>query len=119
MHSGVDHLFKALGWSWKGLKAAWRFETAFRQECVAGAALGPCALWLGETGVERALLLGALLGVLSMELLNSAVEAAVDRCSEEHHPLAGRAKDLSSAAVFISLVAAVLVWGLILGPRFL
>lgn len=118
MSGGVDHFFKALGWSWAGLKAAWRFETAFRQECFVGVVLGPCALWLGQTGVERALLLGGLLWILGMELLNSSIEAAVDRCSEEHHPLAGRAKDLGSAAVFVAITATVCIWGLILAPRF-
>ncbi|MBF0620663.1 MAG: diacylglycerol kinase [Magnetococcales bacterium] len=118
MHPGIEHFFKAFGWSLAGLKAAWRNEMAFRQECIAGIVLIPSAIWLGETGVERAVLLASLLLVLSLELVNSAIEAAVDRCSEEHHPLAGRAKDLGSAAVFVSLVATVAIWGLILCPHY-
>jgi diacylglycerol kinase (ATP) len=96
-----------------GLAAAARHELAFRLELVAVAVLAPVALWLGETGVERALLIGALMLVLIVELLNSAIEAAVDRISLEHHPLAKRAKDIGAAAVMLSLVNAGVVWLLI------
>ena len=78
------------------------------------ALLVPLALWLGESGVERALLVGVLLLVLVVELLNSALEAAVDRVSFEHHPLAKRAKDMGSAAVMLALFNAAAVWLLVL-----
>ncbi|HEY8519488.1 MAG TPA: diacylglycerol kinase [Gammaproteobacteria bacterium] len=93
-----------------GLRAAWREEQAFRYECVVAAVLVPVGAWLGRTAVERALLLGSLLLVLVVELLNSAIEAAVDRVGTEHHPLAGRAKDMASAAVFVTLLLTLLVW---------
>ena len=73
--------------------------------------------WLGQTGVERALLLGSCLLVLATELLNSAVEAVIERYGPEHHELAGRAKDMGSAAVFVTMMNVLLVWGLILVPR--
>ena len=72
------------------------------------------AIWLGEDGVERALMVGVLLLVLIVELVNSAIEAAVDRVGEEAHDLSRRAKDLGSAAVFVSLIAVPVVWGLVL-----
>ena len=72
------------------------------------------ALWLGATGVERALLIGSLLLVLMVELLNSGIEAVVDRFGGEHHELSGRAKDLGSAAVFMSLLNVPVVWGLVI-----
>jgi diacylglycerol kinase (ATP) len=78
------------------------------------ALLAPLAIWLGDTGVERALLLGCLLLVLIVELINSAIEAAVDRISFEHHRLAKRAKDIGAAAVMLSLVNAGAVWLLLL-----
>ena len=78
------------------------------------ALLTPAAIWLGENGVERALMVGVLLLVLTVELVNSAIEAVVDRVGTESHDLSGRAKDLGSAAVFISLVAVPVVWGLVL-----
>jgi len=81
------------------------------------AVLLPLALALGENGVERALLISVCLLVVIVELLNSAVEAVVDRIGPEHHPLAGAAKDLGSAAVFVSLLMVVLVWGLVLFDR--
>ncbi len=85
-------------------RAAFRHEDAFRQEVFLAVLLIPLALYLGETGIERALMIGAVLLVLIVELLNSAVEAAVDRISLEHHPLIKRAKDMGSAAVMIALV---------------
>lgn len=109
----ASHLVQALGWSGKGLAAAWQ-ETAFRQEIILFCILGPAAIFLGQNGVEQAMLLGSLLLVLLVELLNTAVEAAIDRIGPERHPLSGRAKDLASAAVFISLVNAAAVWLLIL-----
>lgn len=81
--------------------------------------LAPLGIWLGQSGVERALLVGSLMLVLIVELLNSAVEALVDRIGSERHELSGIAKDLGSAAVFVALVLVVVVWSLLLIPRFL
>lgn len=115
--TGMRRIINAAGYSWLGLKAAWRTEAAFRQEVMLAAVLLPLALVLGENGVERALLISVCLLVVIVELLNSAVEAVVDRIGPEHHPLAGAAKDLGSAAVFVSLLMVVLVWGLVLFDR--
>jgi diacylglycerol kinase (ATP) len=76
------------------------------------------AFWLGQTGLERAVLVLTCFIVLITELLNSAIEAVVDRVGDEVHPLAGRAKDMGSAAVFLSLASVVMVWGLIAYQRF-
>jgi diacylglycerol kinase (ATP) len=111
---GFRRMFDATRNSWGGLKGAWREEEAFRQEIVAGFVLVPLALWLGETGLERALLVGSLLVVLVVELLNSSIEATVDRIGTERHTLSGLAKDLGSAAVAVSLLLVVVVWGLVL-----
>lgn len=115
--TGMRRIINAAGYSWLGLKAAWRTEAAFRQEVILTAILSPLALVLGKNGVERALLIGVCLVVVIAELLNSAVEAVVDRIGPEHHPLAGAAKDLGSAAVFVGLLMVVLVWGLVLFGR--
>jgi diacylglycerol kinase (ATP) len=69
---------------------------------------------MGETGSERALLILVLLLVLVVELINSAVEAAVDRFGGEQHTLSGNAKDTASAAVFVAIVSAIIVWGVVL-----
>ena len=111
---GLQRIVKATGYSFSGLKTAWRGEAAFRQEVALVAILFPLGLWLGNNGIERALLTGSCMVVLITELLNSAVEAVVDRIGPEHHPLAGAAKDLGSAAVFVSLIMVVMVWGFIL-----
>ena len=112
-------ILKATIWSMQGLRAAWLHESSFRLEVYLLLVLGPLALWLGETGVERALLLGSCLLVLSIELLNSSIEAVIERYGPEFHELAGRAKDMGSAAVFVLMMNVVLVWGFILGPRLL
>ena len=112
--TGITRVIHARGYTWAGLKAAFKYEAAFRQELFLCIALAPVALWVAHTGIERALLIGSLLLVLMVELLNSAVEAVVDRISDEHHELAGRAKDMGSAAVFVSLVNVVVIWALVL-----
>lgn len=110
----LTHIVRAVGYSFKGLKAALVHETAFRIEVALFLVLAPLGLWLGNSGVERALLLGCLLLVLLAELFNSAIEAAVDRSGKEFNELAGRAKDLGSAAVMVSHLTVVVVWGLVL-----
>lgn len=104
----------AASYSMAGLAWAWRKEAAFRQELMLAIILAPLGWYLGETGEQRALLLGSLLLVLIVELLNTAVEAVVDRFGDGHHELSKAAKDLGSAAVFVSLIGVVVVWALIL-----
>ena len=111
--------WKAFVWSMQGLRATWLVESSFRLEVYLFVVLAPLAVWLGETGVERALLIGSMIIVLVIEVLNSAVEAIVDRHGREHHELAGRAKDMGSAAVFLADMNVLACWGLILVPRWL
>jgi len=113
-NTGIRRIIRAGGYSWKGFKACYRNEAAFRQELALSAILLPLAFWLGETAVERALMIGVWLIVPTVELLNSGIEAVVDRISDEHHPLAGRAKDVGSAAVFLAFANAALVWVVLL-----
>ena len=115
--TGLTRIWRAAGYSRKGFRAAWRNESAFRQEAVLAALLTPCAFWLGGTAAEIALLLATLAVVLITELVNSAIESIVDRVSPENHELAGRAKDMGSAAVFVALGLVVVVWGLLLWQR--
>ncbi|MBW8330238.1 MAG: diacylglycerol kinase [Thiobacillus sp.] len=112
--TGLRRVLNAAGYSWAGLSAAFRHEDAFRQEVFLALLLIPLGLFLGGSGIERALMVGAVLLVLIVELLNSALEAAVDRISLEHHLLIKRAKDMGSAAVMIALVNVMAVWGLVL-----
>ncbi|MEQ1663676.1 MAG: diacylglycerol kinase [Thiobacillus sp.] len=112
--TGLRRVLNAAGYSWAGLRAAFRHEDAFRQELLLAGLLLPLAIYLGDNGIERALMIGSILLVLIVELLNSAVEAAVDRISFDHHHLIKRAKDMGSAAVLIALLNAVAVWSLTL-----
>jgi len=109
-HTGVQRIVHAAGYSLAGLAAAWRHESAFRQECVLAVVMLPAAWWLGSSWVETALLAGTVVGVLIVELLNSAVESVVDRISPDLHALSKRAKDLGSAAVMLALLTCGAVW---------
>lgn len=111
---GIERIVKATVYSWQGLRAAFHNEAAFRQELVLSLLLAPVGLWLGDNGLERAVLVGALFLVMIVELLNTGIEVVVDRFGGELHELSGRAKDVGSAAVFLSLTNVLVVWGLVL-----
>jgi diacylglycerol kinase (ATP) len=114
---GLVRLLRAFLNTWKGLAGCWREEEAFRQECLLALLAIPAGLWLGANGVERAILIGPMLLILVVELLNSAIETAIDRIGTERHALSGLAKDLGSAAVFVSFVLLASSWALVLLGR--
>jgi diacylglycerol kinase (ATP) len=114
--TGFVRIRNAFFYSCSGLASAFRHESAFRQEVLLAAILLPAAFLVPVARVERALLVATVLLVLIVELINASVEAVVDRISHERHPLSGRAKDLGSAAVFISLILCAVVWAIILAP---
>ena len=113
-NTGIRRLIKATGYSLQGLAAAFRHETAFKQEVALTVLLLPLALWLGQSGPERALMIAVWILVPLFELMNSAIEAVVDRIGPEQHELSGRAKDIGSAAVMVALLNAAVVWLLVL-----
>jgi diacylglycerol kinase (ATP) len=113
-NTGLRRIVRAGYFSWKGLRAAFKHEAAFRQELVLFCILAPLGFYLGDNAVERVLLIGSLNLVLMAELLNTGIEAVVDRFGEEYHKLSGRAKDVGSAASAIAQANVLLVWGLIL-----
>ena len=115
--TGLARVLFATRHSAAGLAAAWRHESAFRQELLLAALMLPAAWWLGGTWVERALLAGSVLLVLVVELLNSGIEAVVDRVSLDLHELSKRAKDYGSAAVMLSLLLCGGVWAAALWSR--
>lgn len=115
--SGLRRIWNAMHYSFDGLRAAYRFEHAFRQELWLAAVLLPLAFLAPVSGTGRALMIGSVLLVLIVELLNSALEAVVDRVSTEIHPLAKRAKDIGSAAVFIALLNVAVIWACVLFDR--
>lgn len=108
--TGLERIVRAAGYSMAGLTSAYRGESAFRQEFWLAAVLLPMSFWIGRGWVEVALLAGSVLLVLIVELLNSSIEAAIDRVSFEIHDLSKRAKDLASAAVFLSLLLCGGIW---------
>lgn len=112
--TGLKRVVSAFYNSLRGFSGCWKNEAAFRQEVMLCVILVPLGLWLGVGGVEKSLLVGTCFLVLIVEILNSGIEAVVDRIGHEHHELSGLAKDLGSAAVFISLALVGITWGLVL-----
>ena len=115
--TGLDRIWHAGGYSMHGLRAGWK-EPAFRQEALLAIVLIPLVFWLGQTWVERTLLAGTVVLVLIVELLNTCVEVVIDRVGPEWHELSKRAKDMGSAAVFLSLVMCGCTWAAALWHRF-
>jgi diacylglycerol kinase (ATP) len=108
--TGMARLLSATVYSWKGIRAAFHHEAAFRQEVLLVLVLFPASFWVATSMVEWVLLTLPLLLVLAVELLNSAIESVVDRIGAEAHDLSGRAKDMGSAAVLFSLLAVAAAW---------
>ena len=108
--TGLTRIYKAAGYSMKGLSAAWKNEAAFRQESVAAIAAIILAFWLDVDALARILLIGSVALVIIIEVINSAIEAVVDRIGSEFHELSGRTKDMGSAAVFLAILLALFIW---------
>ena len=111
---GLKRFWLATKYSWMGAKAAYKEEPAFQYEVHAAVVLVPLAIWLADSVASAAAMIAAVLFVMLVELINSAFEAVVDRIGPERHELSGRAKDLGSAAVFIAICIAILVWAAVL-----
>lgn len=111
---GPGRLINALRYSAQGLGAAFKHEAAFRQELLAAIVLIPIAFWIGQSTGETILLIGTLFVVLIVEVINSAIEAVADTITMGYHPMIGRAKDLGSAAVMLSIIFSVIVWATVI-----
>src|SRR5690606_33047900 len=117
--TGLARLAAAAGYSFKGLRAAWKHEEAFRSESTLACLCVPLAFWIGRDLTHQLLLVVVCALVILAELFNSAIEAAVDRFGSEMHPLSGQAKDIGSAGVFVTLVLFAVVWTPSLWQRFI
>jgi diacylglycerol kinase (ATP) len=115
--TGIDRIVRAAGYSWSGLRLAYRGESAFRQETWLAVVMLPSAFWVGRDWAQIVLLVGTVVLVLIVELLNSGIEATVDRVSFDRHELSKRAKDLGSAAVLLSLLLCGGVWAAAIWQR--
>jgi len=111
---GIKELIQALKLSLQGMKAAFRYEASFRLEVYLFVILVPLYIWLAQSALQLWMLIGTTFLVLLIEMINSAIEAAVDMvCGDKHHELAGRAKDMGSAAVLMSQMLVVFTWGVV------
>lgn len=113
-NSGLTRIIKAAGYSWQGIKSAYKNEAAFRQESWLAVVLIPLAIWLSASATQMVLMISSVVLLMMVEIINSAIEAAIDRFGEELHELSGRAKDMGSAAVLFAVIYLLLIWGGIL-----
>lgn len=113
-YTGLKRLLYATQYSYQGLRASWESEAAIRQELLLIVFLVPITFLLNITSVEQVMLIFSLAFIVVAELLNTALETVVDRIGHEFNTLSGKAKDIGSAAVFVSLVTAFLTWLIIL-----
>ncbi|KFC05367.1 diacylglycerol kinase [Trabulsiella odontotermitis] len=116
--TGLTRIINAAGYSWKGIRAAWVNEAAFRQEGVAAIVAIIIACVLDVDAITRVLLISSVLLVMIVEIINSAIEAVVDRIGTERHELSGRAKDMGSAAVLLAIIIALITWVTLLWSHF-
>lgn len=114
LKKSIIRLIKAFGYSIEGFIAAFKTEEAFRIEVVLAALLIPAVFFMDITAVERALLIGSIFLVLIAECINTAVEACINRISDEIHPLSKKAKDVASTAVLFALINAAAIWFVVL-----
>ena len=111
-------MLDATGYSVRGLKACFNNEAAFRQEILALAVLLPVSFFVAQSPGQWLMLIAPLLLLLIVELLNSAIENTVDRIGPEKHELSGRAKDMGSAAVMITLILIICCWGIVIWTNY-
>ena len=118
-NTGINRIISATGYSYKGIVHSWNNEAAFRQEVMFACIMIPTAFFIGQSAAEISLLILCVFMVLIAEIINSAIEAVVDKVSPELHPLAGAAKDCGSAAVFLALIATLIIWITIITSHFI
>lgn len=115
----ITRIYNAFGYSIKGLRAAFQHERAFKEETILLIIAIILSITLPISLVEKCLLIGSIIFMMIIELLNSAIEAVVDRIGTEKHELSGRAKDMGSAAVLLTSILVIAIWGNILIPLIL
>ena len=112
--TGIKRIFNAASYSLAGFKAAFKNEAAFRQIMLINIILIPLSFFLNVSAAEQAIMVIVCLLSIIVELFNSAIEAVVDRVSLERHELSKNAKDMGSAAQFVSLAMIFFAWLIIL-----
>ncbi len=117
-NKGLKRIINAFFFSMHGFRSCFKTEEAFQQELILTFLMIPASFWIGQTVEERLLLIGSIILVLIVELLNTGIERAIDRISFEKNELSKEAKDMGSAAVFLSLIFCGLVWGSISWLKF-
>ncbi|MBE0515648.1 diacylglycerol kinase [Sulfurimonas sp.] len=108
------NFFKNTGYALNGLKDLIRTETSFKLELILTMILLPLIIFIEATFIHKALLFISLMGMLLAEATNSAIERVVDLVTLEHHHMAGRAKDVGSTIVFLSISVFVVTWAIVL-----
>jgi diacylglycerol kinase (ATP) len=107
-------LFANTTYALKGLVDLIKTESSFRLEILVLLIAIPIIIFIDKSMLEKLFLFSSIMLILIVEAMNGAVERVVDLVSPDYNELAGKAKDAGSAAVFLSITLAVVVWGVIL-----
>lgn len=108
------NFFKNTSYAVNGLKDLIKTETSFKIELIITIILLPIIVFIDASLTNKALMFITLMGMLLAEATNSAIERVVDLVTLEHHHMAGRAKDMGSAIVFLSIFIFVITWVIVL-----
>lgn len=117
--AGLRRLFNATRYSLQGVRSAFKYEVAFRQETWLLLVGVPLAFWVAQSVWQTAILIAVLMLIMVVEMINSALETLVDRVGMDYNELSGRTKDMGSAAVLLTILMAIMLWSAALWQRLL
>jgi diacylglycerol kinase len=96
--------FKA---AWSGLKTAVAEERNMKFHFIVMILVVALGFYFQIDSLEWIALWIVIGLVISIELVNTAIENLMDFISKERHPIAGKVKDISAAAVLISALISI------------
>ena len=107
------NFFKNTSYALKGIADLLKTETSFKIELIITILLIPVIIFIDTSLSNKALMFISLMGMILCETINSAIERVVDLVTLEHNEMAGRAKDMGSAIVFLSIFIFLVTWAII------
>lgn len=108
---------RSVGFALQGLRAFWATQPNARIHAVATVGVVVAGWYCQISRSDWLALVLAIALVWVAEALNTGIEWAVDLASPEHHPLAGKAKDVAAAGVLLASLAALVVGLLVFVPQ--
>ncbi len=91
-----------------------RSETSFKIQLAAIALVTLGLIVVPLPLISKLILFVSMWLIPFAEAINSAIERVVDLVTQEHHPLAGQAKDIGAFVVFLAFLIVLMIWGAVL-----